>query len=118
MVKPGKLDRRLLEASADLGGKARLHLSRRHSAVVAAGGHDGVALVTNPASRRVSDPELARRGKVFFIGNCAGRSLPAVSNWPFGSAIAVTLVAVVVVVLMVAMRIAWKVAGTRTVDLV
>ncbi len=39
-------------------------------------------------------------------------------NWPFGSAIAVTLVLGVVGVLLVTMRIAWKVSGTRQMDLV
>jgi len=55
---------------------------------------------------------------VFFIGNALVDLFLQSRNWPFGSAIAVTLVAVVVLVLLVAMRIAWRFAGTRQVDLV
>jgi len=55
---------------------------------------------------------------VFFIGNALVDLFLQSRNWPFGSAIAVTLVVVVVIVLLVAMRIAWRVAGTRQVDLV
>ena len=55
---------------------------------------------------------------MFFIGNALVDLFLQSRNSPFGSAIAVTLVAVVVVILMVAMRIAFRVAGTRQVDLV
>jgi spermidine/putrescine transport system permease protein len=55
---------------------------------------------------------------VFFIGNALVDLFLQSRNWPFGSAIAVTLVAVVVVVLTVAMRIAWRISGSRQVDLV
>ena len=63
-------------------------------------------------------PQYLGGGKVFFIGNALVDLFLQSRNWPFGSAIAVTLVAIVVVVLTVAMRIAWKVSGTRQVDLV
>ena len=63
-------------------------------------------------------PALLGGGKVFFIGNALVDLFLQSRNWPFGSAIAVTLVVVVVIVLLVAMRIAWRVAGTRQVDLV
>jgi spermidine/putrescine transport system permease protein len=63
-------------------------------------------------------PQLLGGGKVFFIGNALVDLFLQSRNWPFGSAIAVTLVLVVVVVLTIAMRIAWRFAGTRRVDLV
>ncbi len=58
-------------------------------------------------------PAMLGGGKVFFIGNALVDLFLQSRNWPFGSAIAVTLVAVVVVVLMVAMRIAWRISGAR-----
>ena len=78
----------------------------------------GMALVTILLLGEYLIPQLLGGGKVFFIGNALVDLFLQSRNWPFGSAIAVTLVVVVVIVLAVAMRIAWRVAGTRQVDLV
>jgi spermidine/putrescine transport system permease protein len=78
----------------------------------------GTALVTILLLGEYLIPQLLGGGKVFFIGNALVDLFLQSRNWPFGSAIAVTLVLVVVVVLTVAMRIAWRFAGTRRVDLV
>ena len=77
----------------------------------------GVALVTILLLGEYLIPQLLGGGKVFFIGNALVDLFLQSRNWPFGSAIAVTLVVVVVVVLTAAMRIAWRIAGTRQVDL-
>ncbi len=113
-----KLDRRLLEASADLGAKPASTFFGVTLPLSLPGVMTGVALVTILLLGEYLIPQLLGGGKVFFIGNALVDLFLQSRNWPFGSAIAVTLVAVVVVVLMVAMRIAWKVAGTRQVDLV
>lgn len=113
-----KLDRRLLEASADLGAKPISTFFSVTLPLSLPGVMTGVALVTILLLGEYLIPQLLGGGKVFFIGNALVDLFLQSRNWPFGSAIAVTLVAIVVVVLMVAMRIAWRISGTRQVDLI
>lgn len=113
-----KLDRRLLEASADLGAKPVSTFFDITLPLSLPGVMTGVALVTILLLGEYLIPQLLGGGKVFFIGNALVDLFLQSRNWPFGSAIAVTLVVVVVLVLSVAMRIAWKVSGSRQVDLV
>jgi spermidine/putrescine transport system permease protein len=113
-----KLDRRLLEASADLGAKPIATFFSVTLPLSLPGVMTGVALVTILLLGEYLIPQMLGGGKVFFIGNALVDLFLQSRNWPFGSAIAVTLVAVVVVVLAVAMRIAWRVSGARQVDLV
>jgi spermidine/putrescine transport system permease protein len=113
-----KLDRRLLEASADLGARPFATFFGITLPLSLPGVMTGIALVTILLLGEYLIPQLLGGGKVFFIGNALVDLFLQSRNWPFGSAIAVTLVAVVVVVLLVAMRIAWRTAGTRRVDLI
>lgn len=113
-----KLDRRLLEASADLGARPLATFFKVTLPLSLPGVMTGVALVTILLLGEYLIPQLLGGGKVFFIGNALVDLFLQSRNWPFGSAIAVTLVLVVVVVLAVAMRIAWRVSGARQVDLV
>ncbi|MCG7507154.1 ABC transporter permease [Mesorhizobium retamae] len=112
-----KLDRRLLEASADLGAHPFSTFFGITVPLSLPGVMTGIALVTILLLGEYLIPQLLGGGKVFFIGNALVDLFLQSRNWPFGSAIAVTLVAVVVMVLLIAMRIAWRVAGTRQVDL-
>ncbi|MDM9624226.1 ABC transporter permease [Rhizobium sp. AC44/96] len=113
-----KLDRRLLEASADLGAKPISTFFGITLPLSLPGVMTGIALVTILLLGEYLIPQLLGGGKVFFIGNALVDLFLQSRNWPFGSAIAVSLVVVVVIVLLVAMRIAWRVSGTRQVDLV
>ncbi|CAN7662872.1 ABC transporter permease [Rhizobium sp. LjRoot30] len=113
-----KLDLRLLEASADLGARPLSTFFGITLPLSLPGVMTGTALVTILLLGEYLIPQLLGGGKVFFIGNALVDLFLQSRNWPFGSAIAVTLVAVVVLVLLVAMRIAWRFAGTRQVDLV
>ena len=113
-----KLDRRLLEASADLGAKPISTFIGITLPLSLPGVMTGVALVTILLLGEYLIPQLLGGGKVFFIGNALVDLFLQSRNWPFGSAIAVALVAAVVVVILVTMRIGWRVAGTRQVDLV
>lgn len=112
-----RLDRRLLEASADLGARPLATFLGVTLPLSLPGVMTGVALVTILLLGEYLIPQLLGGGKVFFIGNALVDLFLQSRNWPYGSAIAVTLVAVVVVVLLVAMRIAGRIAGTRQVDL-
>ncbi len=113
-----KLDRRLLDASADLGASPVSTFFGVTLPLSLPGVMTGVALVTILLLGEYLIPQLLGGGKVFFIGNALVDLFLQSRNWPFGSAIAVTLVVVVVAVLLVAMRIAWRVSGTRQVDLI
>ena len=113
-----KLDRRLLEASADLGAKPLSTFLTVTLPLSLPGVMTGVALVTILLLGEYLIPQLLGGGKVFFIGNALVDLFLQSRNWPYGSAIAVALVAVVVVVIVVTMRIGFRVAGTRQVDLV
>ncbi|SFV34266.1 ABC transporter permease [Hyphomicrobium facile] len=113
-----KLDRRLLDASADLGATPLSTFFGVTLPLSLPGVMTGVALVTILLLGEYLIPQLLGGGKVFFIGNALVDLFLQSRNWPFGSAIAVTLVVVVVAVLLVAMRIAWRVSGSRQVDLI
>jgi spermidine/putrescine transport system permease protein len=113
-----KLDRRLLDASADLGARPLSTFLGVTLPLSMPGVMTGTALVTILLLGEYLIPQLLGGGKVFFIGNALVDLFLQSRNWPFGSAIAVTLVVVVVVVLAIAMRIAWRFAGTRRIDLV
>ena len=113
-----KLDRRLIDASSDLGARPVTTFFSVTLPLSLPGVMTGVALVTILLLGEYLIPQLLGGGKVFFIGNALVDLFLQSRNWPFGSAIAVTLVVVVVIVLMVAMRIAWRIAGTRQVDLI
>ncbi len=113
-----KLDRRLLEASADLGARPVATFLSVTLPLSMPGVMTGVALVSILLLGEYLVPQMLGGGKVYFIGNALVDLFLQSRNWPFGSAIAVALVVGVVCVLLVTMRIAWKVAGTRQMDLV
>jgi spermidine/putrescine transport system permease protein len=113
-----KLDQRLIDASSDLGARPVTTFFSVTLPLSLPGVMTGVALVTILLLGEYLIPQLLGGGKVFFIGNALVDLFLQSRNWPFGSAIAVTLVVVVVIVLMAAMRIAYRIAGTRQVDLI
>ncbi|MCV3768493.1 ABC transporter permease [Rhizobium sp. TRM95796] len=113
-----KLDRRLLEASSDLGARPIATFFQVTLPLSLPGVMTGVALVTILLLGEYLIPQLLGGGKVFFIGNALVDLFLQSRNWPFGSAIALTLVAVVVIVLTVSMRLAFRIAGTKQVDLI
>lgn len=113
-----RLDRRLLEASADLGAtpvSTFLGVTLRLSLP---GVMTGLSLVMILLLGEYLIPTLLGGGKVFFIGNALVDLFLQSRNWPFGSAIAVTLVLVSVAVLIAANRISARLSGARQVDLV
>jgi spermidine/putrescine transport system permease protein len=113
-----KLDRRLIDASSDLGARPITTFFSVTLPLSLPGVMTGVALVTILLLGEYLIPQLLGGGKIFFIGNALVDLFLQSRNWPFGSAIAVTLVVVVVIVLTVAMRIAYRVSGSRQVDLI
>lgn len=113
-----RLDRRLLEASADLGATPLSTFLGVTLKLSLPGVMTGFSLVMILLLGEYLIPTLLGGGKVFFIGNALVDLFLQSRNWPFGSAIAITLVAVSVVVLIAANRISTRVSGARRVDLI
>ncbi|WP_378943089.1 ABC transporter permease [Mesorhizobium sp. ANAO-SY3R2] len=113
-----RLDRRLLEASADLGAKPLSTFFGVTLRLSLPGVMTGLSLVMILLLGEYIIPSLLGGGKVFFIGNALVDLFLQSRNWPFGSAIAVTLVLVSVVVLIIANRVSTRFSGARQVDLI
>jgi spermidine/putrescine transport system permease protein len=113
-----KLDRRLLEASSDLGAKPIATFLRITLPLSLPGVMTGLSLVTVLLLGEYLIPQLLGGGKIYFIGNALVDLFLQSRNWPLGSAIAVTLVMVVVIIMGLAMRVAYRSAGARQVDLI
>ncbi|WP_246591533.1 ABC transporter permease [Aminobacter anthyllidis] len=113
-----RLDRRLLEASADLGAKPLSTFVGVTLRLSLPGVMTGLSLVMILLLGEYLIPSLLGGGKVFFIGNALVDLFLQSRNWPFGSAIAVTLVFVSVVVLIIANRVSTRFSGARQVDLI
>jgi len=113
-----RLDRRLLEASADLGATPVSTFIGVTLPLSLPGVMTGVSLVTILLLGEYLIPTLLGGGKVFFIGNALVDLFLQSRNWPYGSAIAVTLVLASVVVLLVANKITARISGARQVDLI
>lgn len=113
-----RLDRRLLEASADLGATPASTFLGVTLPLSLPGVMTGFSLVMILLLGEYLIPSLLGGGKVFFIGNALVDLFLQSRNWPFGSAIAVTLVVASVVVLLIANRITARISGARQVDLI
>ena len=84
-----RLDRRLLEASADLGATAGVDLPAVTLPLSLPGVMTGCSLVTILLLGEYLIPSMLGGGKVFFIGNALVDLFLQSRNWPFGSAVAV-----------------------------
>jgi spermidine/putrescine transport system permease protein len=92
-----RLDKRLLEASKDLGA-GRLATFRQVTLPLSAAGLlSGVILVFIPIMGEYIIPDMLGGGKVFFIGNALVDLFLQSRNWPFGSAAAIVLIVIILV---------------------
>ena len=112
-----RLDRRLLEASADLGATPFSTFFSVTLRLSLPGMMTGFSLVLILLLGEYLIPTLLGGGKVFFIGNALVDLFLQSRNWPFGSAIAVALVAIAVALLLAANRLTARLSGARQVDL-
>ncbi len=113
-----RLDKRLLEASADLGAKPVATFLAVTLPLSLPGVMTGMSLVTILLLGEYLIPALLGGGKVFFLGNALVDLFLQSRNWPYGSAIAVTLVVIAVIVLVAANRISHRLSGTRQVEII
>jgi spermidine/putrescine transport system permease protein len=95
-----RLDPNLLEAAADLGARPWVTLTRVVLPLCAPGIRAGTILVFIPCLGAYLTPDLLGGGKSVMIGNLIQNQFTNARDWPFGSAISLTLMVIVMVLLM------------------
>ena len=111
-----KLDKRLLEASSDLGGNPVSTFFRVTLPLSAPGIITGAMLVFILLMGEFLIPAILGGGKVFFVGNALVDLFLQSRNWPFGSAIAVTLVTIMLITIAFYLRLTAKHGGRHNVS--
>jgi len=99
-----RLDRSLLEAAADLGAKPWATLARVTIPLSSPGIRAGAILVFIPCLGAYLTPDLLGGGKSVMIGNLIQNQFTTARDWPFGSAVSLALMAIVLVLLLVFVR--------------
>lgn len=108
-----RLDKRLLEASSDLGAKPFTTFLRVTLPMSISGVATGCMLVFILLMGEFLIPALLGGGKVFFVGNALVDLFLQSRNWAFGSAVAVMLILVMLVTVTVYMRLIARLSATR-----
>jgi spermidine/putrescine transport system permease protein len=99
-----RLDKSLLEASADLGARPRTTLTKIILPLCAPGFRAGALLVFIPCLGAYLTPDLLGGSKTVMVGNVIQNQFTTSRDWPFGSAISLLLMAIVMTLLMLLIR--------------
>src|SRR6202049_1646355 len=99
-----RLDRNLLEAAADLGARPWSTLTRIVIPLCAPGIRAGATLVFIPCLGAYLTPDLLGGGKSVMIGNLIQNQFTTARDWPFGSAVSLALMAMVMALLVAFLR--------------
>jgi len=113
-----KLDKRLLEASADLGATPWKSFLQVTLPLSLPGVATGSMLVFILLMGDYILPQFLGGGKVYFIGNALVDLFLQSRNWPFGAAVSVALVIIMFVTIFFYMRFVLGKSGQRRVALV
>ncbi|WP_209509921.1 ABC transporter permease [Ruegeria sp. HKCCE4150] len=108
-----KLDKRLLEASSDLGAKPWKTFLQITLPLSIPGIATGCMLVFILLMGEYLIPALLGGGKVFFVGNALVDLFLQSRNWAYGSAVAVTLVMVMLITVTIYMRLISRLGASR-----
>lgn len=100
-----RIDVELVNAARDLGATGRRAFLRVTVPLALPGVVAGVLLVGIPATGEFLVPALLGGGKELMIGNLIGNAYIADQNWPFGSALSVVLVVILLALVTLLMRI-------------
>ena len=95
-----RLDPNLLEAAADLGARPWTALYKVVLPLSAPGIRAGAILVFIPCLGAYLTPDLLGGGKTVMVGNLIQNQFTTARDWPFGSAVSLLLMAIVMLVLM------------------
>ncbi|MCP4318453.1 MAG: ABC transporter permease [Hyphomicrobiales bacterium] len=110
-----RLDKRLLEASSDLGATPTRTFVQITLPLCVPGIATGCLLVFILLMGEFLIPALLGGGKVFFVGNALVDLFLQSRNWAFGSAVAATLVFIMLISVTIYMRLISRL-GTRRED--
>ncbi len=99
-----RLDHSLLEASADLGARPWATLAHVTIPLCGPGIRAGAILVFIPCLGAYLTPDLLGGGKSVMIGNLIQNQFTTARDWPFGAAISLTLMAMVMALLWLVAR--------------
>jgi len=99
-----RIDRALLDAAGDLGANARRTFRRVTLPMAMPGVAVGCVIVGIPAMGEYVIPEILGGGKTLMLGNIVTDQYLSVGDIPFGSAIAVALMAGMAIVVLAARR--------------
>jgi spermidine/putrescine transport system permease protein len=112
-----RLDKRLLEASKDLGANRLRTFLQVTLPLTAPGLVSGALLVFIPMMGEYIIPTMLGGGKIYFVGNALVDLYLQSRNWPLGSAAAIGLILLVVATVSVYLRLT-RVRGGRDVSLI
>ena len=90
-----KLDKRLLEAAADLGATPWQAFTKITVPLSLRGITAGIIMVFIPSLGDYVTPDLMGGAKTMFIGNLIQNQFLVVRNWAFGSAVSTILICIV-----------------------
>lgn len=99
-----RLDRALLEAAADLGARPWQAQLRVVAPLAAPGIRAGTLLVFIPCLGAYLTPDLLGGGKTILAGTLIQNQFTSARDWPFGSALALALTGLVLLLLLVEVR--------------
>ena len=108
-----RLDKRLLEASSDLGARPFATFRQVTLPLSIPGVATGCMLVFILLMGEFLIPALLGGGKVFFVGNALVDLFLQSRNWAFGSAVAVTLIVIMLVTVTIYMRLIARLGARR-----
>jgi spermidine/putrescine transport system permease protein len=108
-----RFDKRLLEASADLGAPPLQTFLKVTLPLSLPGIATGCMLVFILLMGEFLIPAMLGGGKVFFIGNALVDLFLQSRNWAFGAAVAVTLVVIMLITVTLYMWLMRRLGGTR-----
>ena len=108
-----RLDKRLLEAASDLGATRWNTFCQITLPLSIPGIATGCMLVFILLMGEFLIPALLGGGKVFFVGNALVDLFLQSRNWAYGSAVAVTLVIVMLITVTIYMRLINRLGATR-----
>jgi len=99
-----RIDPAIYNAAADLGARPWRQFRRIVLPLARPGLIAGSIIVGVPAMGEYVIPEILGGGKTLMVGNIIANQFQETGNYPFGSALAVTLMVVLMVVLFVLRR--------------
>ena len=113
-----RLDKRLIEASKDLGAARWRTFLQVTLPLTLPGVLSGIILVFIPIMGEYLIPAMLGGGRVFFVGNALVDTFLQSRNWPFGSAMAIGLILFVLVAVAIYLRIGTRGQVQRDIPLV